>query len=256
MKRVVTFGEIMLRLSPPGGKRLVQAESFEATYGGGEANVAVSLAHFGLLSAYVTIVPDNALGQAAVNHLRRFGVDTTLIKRAGERLGVYFLEPGASHRPLQVVYDRAGSAISQVAPGDFDWAAIFEGAHWFHCTGITPALSDGAARQTLDACRAAKAAGLTVSCDLNYRERLWSQEKARSVMPEIVANTDVLMANLPAVDGVLGIRSRVGAGSELPTEIPAGEVCEDVARQLAERFGLSEVAITLRQSVSARKSVV
>ncbi len=255
MTKVITFGEIMLRLSPPGYRRLIQADSFEATYGGGEANVAVSLAGFGLDSAYVTIVPPNSLGEAAVNHLRRFGVDTSLVRRGGERLGIYFAEPGASHRPMQVIYDRRNSAIAQVAPGTFDWPEIFRGASWFHCTGITPALSPGAARETLEACRAAQAAGVTVSCDLNYREKLWTVDEARSVMSEIVPHVDMLMANLPAVEKVLGLHPRGQAARVSPeARMPADEACQDVAIQLQERFGLSHVAITRRETLSASEN--
>ncbi len=252
MKRVVTFGEIMLRLSPPGFRRLIQADSFEATYGGGEANVAVSLANFGVESTYVTVVPDNCLGQAAVNHLRRFGVDVSRIKRGGERLGIYFLEPGASHRPIQVIYDRRNSAIAQVTPGTFDWPEVLAGAGWFHCTGITPALSDGAARETLEACKAAKAAGLTVSCDLNYRERLWSAGKARAVMTEIMTHVDVLMANLPAVEKMIGLAPRSGVeGAAAEGWLASEEACRDVAVQLRERYGFSYVAITRREALTA-----
>lgn len=255
-KRVVTFGEIMLRLTPQGYRRLVQAEAFDATYGGGEANVAVSLANFGLPSTYVTVVPDNSLGQAAVNHLRRFGVDVSRIARGGERLGIYFLEPGVSQRPLEVIYDRKDSAIACVAPGTFDWPDILRGAAWFHCTGITPALSDAAARETLEACRAARAGGLRVSCDLNYREKLWSPEKARRVMGKIVEHVDVLFANLPAVEKMLGVTPRGALGAAAAGGGPASEeACEDVALQLHERYGFSHVAITRRWARSASRHV-
>ncbi len=258
MAKVITFGEIMLRLSPPGYRRLVQAESFEATYGGGEANVAVSLAAFGLESAYVTIVPPNSLGEAAVNHLRRFGVNTRLIRRGGERLGIYFAEPGASHRPMQVIYDRKNSAIAEVSPGTFDWPGIFRGADWFHCTGITPALSPAAARETLEACRAAQAAGVKVSCDLNYRERLWTTEEAGRVMSGILPHVNVLMGNLPAVEGVLGIHPRGRAATDnanvATSRMPGDEVCQDVAIQLQERFGLTHVALTRRETLSASEN--
>ena len=173
-KRIITFGEIMLRLEPEWYNRFVQADKFNVTYGGGEANVAVSLAGFGLDAAFVTKLPDNEIGQAAVNSLRQFGVCTAGIVRGGARVGIYYLEKGASQRPSKVIYDRAGSSIATAVKSDFDWAAIFKGADWFHFTGITPALGDNVAEICLEACKAAKAAGLTVSCDLNYRKNLWS----------------------------------------------------------------------------------
>lgn len=168
----------MLRLAPPGQLRFTQANSFEVIYGGGEANVSVSLANFGVDVAYVTKIPDNPIGQAAVNELRRYGVDTSRIVRGGERLGIYFLELGASQRPSKVVYDRKYSAIAMAQSGDFNWTEIFKGASWFHFTGITPALGDNVAAITLEACQAAKKAGLKISCDLNYRKNLWSTENA------------------------------------------------------------------------------
>lgn len=176
-KKVVTFGEIMLRLAPEGYYRFVQAESFGATYGGGEANVAVSLANFGFDACFVTKLPAHEIGQGAVNSLRRFGVDTSGIVRGGDRVGIYFLEKGASQRPSKVIYDRAGSSIAMASKDDFDWKAILEGAEWFHFTGITPALNDNVAGICLEACKAAKEAGIKISCDLNYRNKLWSKEK-------------------------------------------------------------------------------
>ena len=177
-KKVITFGEIMLRLAPEGYYRFVQAESYGATYGGGEANVAVSLANYGLDAGFVTKLPAHEIGQAGINALRRFGVDTSNIVRGGDRVGIYFLEKGASQRPSKVIYDRAGSSIATAKPEDFDWDRIFEGAEWFHFTGITPALGDNVAAICLDACKAAKEKGITISCDLNYRNKLWSKEKA------------------------------------------------------------------------------
>ena len=215
-KRVVTFGEIMLRLAPEGYTRFVQAESYGATYGGGEANVAVSLANFGLDSSFVTKLPAHEIGQAGVNALRRYGVDTSHITRGGKRVGIYFLEKGASQRPSKVIYDREGSAIAKAQKEDFDWDQIFEGADWFHFTGITPALGDGVAEICLEACKKAKEKGITVSCDLNYRNKLWSKEKAGKVMGELCSYVDVCIAN-----------------------------------ELAERFGFQKVAITLRESISA-----
>ena len=194
-KRVITFGEIMLRLAPEGYYRFVQANSFGATYGGGEANVAVSLANFGIDTAFVTKLPAHEIGQAAVNELRKFGVDTSRIVRGGNRIGIYFLEKGASQRPSKVIYDRAHSAIAEASPEDFDWNEIFQNADWFHFTGITPALNDTLAAICLDACKKAKELGLTVSCDLNYRNKLWSREKAGQVMSELCKYVDVCIAN-------------------------------------------------------------
>lgn len=248
MKKVVTFGEIMMRLSPPGYERFIQAESFDVVYGGGEANVAVSLANYGLDSYFVTKVPEHEIGQSAVNSLRRFGVNTDYILRGGNRLGIYFLEIGASQRPSKVIYDRSGSSIAEAKPEEFDWNKILEGATWFHFTGITPALSDDAAAACLDALKTAKELGVTVSADLNYRKKLWTREKANKVMSELVQYVDVLIANEEDAEDVFGIRAH---GSD----VTAGELdvsgYEDVARQLVERFGFKKVAITLRESLSA-----
>jgi 2-dehydro-3-deoxygluconokinase len=248
MKRVVTFGEIMLRLAPEGYYRFVQAEKFGATFGGGEANVAVSLANFGMDAVFVSKVPKHEIGQACVNSLRRFGVDTDEIIRGGDRLGIYYLEKGASQRPSKVIYDRAGSAISQATKDEFDWDDILEGADWFHFTGITPALGDGVAEICLEAVKAARAKGITVSCDLNYRNKLWSKEKAGEVMGELCKYVDVCIANEQDADDVFGIK----AGN---TDVTTGKVnhegYKDVAKQLADRFGFKKVAITLRSSISA-----
>src|SRR5690554_1003405 len=206
-KKVVTFGEIMLRLSPPGYQRFVQAEKFDLVYGGGEANVAASLANYGLDSYFVTKLPKHEIGQAALNHLRRFGVNTDYIARGGDRLGIYFLEMGASQRPSKVVYDRANSAISQVKPGEFDWDKIFTGAEWFHFTGITPALGDGAAQVTLEAVKAAKAHGVKVSVDLNYRKKLWTPDKANQVMSSLMEYVDIAIGNEEDAEKVFGIKA-------------------------------------------------
>lgn len=247
-KRVVTFGEIMLRLAPEGYYRFVQAETYGATYGGGEANVAVSLANYGLDASFVTKLPAHEIGQAGINALRRFGVDTTDIARGGDRVGIYFLEKGASQRPSKVIYDRAGSSIATAAPDDFDWDSILNGADWFHFTGITPALGDNVAAICLEACKAAKNKGITVSCDLNYRNKLWSKEKAGDVMGELCQYVDVCISNEEDANDVFGIRA---AG----TDVTAGQVnhegYRDVAKQLADRFGFRKVAITLRTSLSA-----
>lgn len=247
-KKVITFGEIMLRLAPEGYYRFVQAESYGATYGGGEANVAVSLANYGLDAGFVTKLPAHEIGQAGINSLRRFGVDTSHIVRGGDRVGIYFLEKGASQRPSKVIYDRAGSSIATAKPEDFDWNSIFEDAEWFHFTGITPALGDNVAAICLDACKAAKEKGITISCDLNYRNKLWSKEKAGQVMGELCQYVDVCISNEEDASDVFGIKA---AG----TDVTAGQVnhegYRDVAKQLTDRFGFHKVAITLRTSISA-----
>lgn len=246
--KVITFGEIMLRLAPEGYYRFVQARSYGATYGGGEANVAVSLANYGLESSYVTKLPAHEIGQAAVNSLREFGVDTSNIVRGGDRVGIYYLEKGASQRASKVIYDRAGSSIALAAKGDFDWDSIFDGADWFHFTGITPALGDNVAAICLEACRAARERNVTISCDLNYRKKLWTREKAGQVMGELCEYVDVCIANEEDAGDVFNIKAK-------NTDITAGKVDHegyiDVARQLRERFGFKYVAITLRSSISA-----
>ncbi len=247
-KKVVTFGEIMLRLAPEGYYRFVQAESYGATYGGGEANVAVSLANYGMDASFVTKLPAHEIGQAGINALRRYGVDTKEIARGGDRVGIYYLEKGASQRPSKVIYDRAGSSIATATTEDFDWNRIFDGADWFHFTGITPALGDNVAAICLEACKAAKEKGITVSCDLNYRNKLWTKEKAGQVMGELCKYVDVCISNEEDANDVFGIKA---AG----TDVTAGQVnhegYKDVAKQLADRFGFSKVAITLRTSISA-----
>ena len=248
MKRVVTFGEIMLRLAPEGYTRFVQAECFEATYGGGEANVAVSLANFGINAAFVTKLPKHEIGQSAVNSLRRYGVDTTCISRDGQRVGIYFLEKGASQRPSKVIYDRAGSAIALAEPQDFDWNGIFDNACWFHFTGITPALGGMLPEICQTACRIAKQKGITISCDLNYRKNLWSREKAGQVMGKLMEYVDVCIANEEDAADVFGINA---AGTDVTSGRVNHEGYQDVAAQLAGRFDFKQVAITLRQSISA-----
>ena len=246
--KVITFGEIMLRLAPEGYLRFIQADRFGATYGGGEANVAVSLAQFGEDASFVTKLPDNPIGQAAVNSLRRFGVNTDRIVRGGKRVGIYFLEKGASQRPSKVVYDRAGSAIAEADKSDFDWNGIFTGADWFHFTGITPAISAKAADICLDAVKAAKAKGLTVSCDLNYRKNLWSRAEAKKTMTELVKYVDVCIANEEDAADVFGISAD---NSDVRGGKLDREGYKSVARKLAETYGFDKVAITLRESVSA-----
>lgn len=248
MKKIVTFGEIMLRLAPEGYTRFSQAQTFGATYGGGEANVAVSLANFGLEAVFVTKLPKHEIGQAAINSLRQFGVDTSKIVRGGDRVGIYYLEKGASQRPSKVIYDRAGSSIATAQPLDFDWNTIFDGSDWFHFTGITPALSDTAAAICMEACKAAKAKGISVSCDLNYRKNLWSREKAGKVMTELMPYVNVCIANEEDAADVFGIHAD-------DTDVTKGEVnheaYKNVAYKLKERFCFDRVAITLRQSISA-----
>jgi len=248
MGKVVTFGEIMLRLAPEGRNRFIQTANYGATYGGGEANVAVSLANFGVDAAFVTKLPKHEIGQGAVNALRQFGVDTSHIVRGGNRVGIYFLEKGASQRPSKVIYDRAHSAIAEAERKDFEWKRIFEGACWFHFTGISPALSDRAAATTEDACKAAKEAGLTVSCDLNYRKNLWPREKAGAVMGGLMKYVDLCIANEEDASDVFGIRVE-------DTDVSYGKITaaayEQVAKALVERFGFKQVAVTLRESVSA-----
>lgn len=248
MNKVVCFGEIMLRLAPVGYQRFEQTPSFEAVYGGGEANVSVSLANYGEEAVFVTKVPENPIGQAAVNEMRRYGVDTRYMIRGGERLGIYFCEKGASQRPSKVVYDRAHSSISGAKREDFNWKEIFAGATWFHFTGITPALGDNVAECVLDACKAAKEAGLTVSCDLNFRKNLWTSEKAGKVMAQFMPYVDVCIANEEDAEKVFGIKAE-------DTDITGGKLShegyKDVAQKLKERFGFKAVAITLRGSISA-----
>jgi len=246
--KVITLGEIMLRLAPEGYYRFVQAVSYGAIYGGGEANVAVSLAGFGIDAVFVTKLPKHEIGQGAVNKLREFGVDTSLIVRGGNRVGIYFLEKGASQRPSKVIYDRAHSAIAEAAGTDFDWDRIFQGASWFHFTGITPALSDSAAAVCLDACKAAKSKEITVSCDLNYRANLWTREKAGEVMGRLMEFVDICVANEEDAADVFGIRA---SGSDVTTGRISHEGYKEVAAALIKRFGFKKTAITLRESISA-----
>lgn len=247
-KKAVTFGEIMMRLQTPGYQRFIQADSFDMVFGGGEANVAVSLCNFGVDAAFVTKLPENPIGNACVAELRKHGVDTTKIARGGERVGIYFVEKGASQRASNVVYDRAHSSISTAKSGDFDWDGIFDGVEWFHFTGITPALSDDAAALCLEACKKAKEKGVTVSCDLNFRKKLWSREKANQVMSGLMEYVDVVIGNEEDAETVFGIKAA-------KTDITSGELnregYKDVARQLMDKFGFKKVAITLRESYSA-----
>lgn len=251
MSRVITFGEVMLRFNPEGYLRIVQAEKFEVNLAGGEANVAVSLANYGAEASFVTKVPTHEIGDYVIREMRRNGVDTKDIVRGGARLGTFYLEKGASQRASKVIYDRANSAIAEADPKEFDWEKIFEGADWFHFTGITPALSKNMADACLDACKKAKEMGLTISCDLNYRSKLWSREEAGKVMSELVKYVDVCIANEEDAADVFGIHAA-------HTDIHGGKLDYDayidVARQLKDRFGLKKVAITLRGSISASRN--
>ena len=248
MKRIITFGELMLRLAPENYLRFVQSDKYEATYGGAEANVAVSLANYGESAAFVSKLPAHEIGQAGVNSLRKFGVDVSKIVRGGERVGIYYCEKGASQRPSKVVYDRAYSAISMAKKSDFNWSEIFDGADWFHFTGITPALSDEVAEICLEAVKAAKAMGITISCDLNFRKKLWSKEKAGKVMGELCGYIDYCIANEEDAKDVFGIEAD-------DTDIYGGKLNREgyisVAKKLTDRFGFKGVAITLRESISA-----
>ncbi len=246
--KVITFGEIMLRLSPEGYFRLAQCENFWATYAGAEANVAVSLANFGVDVSFVTKLPDHEIGQAAINAVRRYGVKTDFIARGGDRVGIYYCERGASQRPSKVIYDRANSAIAKASKEDFDWDKIFDGAEWFHFTGITPALSDQMAEICLIAVKAAKERKITISCDLNFRKKLWSKEKAGSVMGELCKYVDYCIANEEDAKDVFGIEAD-------NTDIYSGKLDREgyisVAKKLTEQFNFKGVAITLRESLSA-----
>lgn len=248
MSKIITFGEIMLRLAPEGYDRFVQAEQYGATFGGGEANVAVSLANFGLNAGFVTKLPKHEIGQAAINSLRRYGVDTTYITRGGDRIGIYFLEKGASQRPSKVIYDRAGSSIATATPTDFDWNTIFQDVDWFHFTGITPALGDTIAAICLEACKVAKEKGITISCDLNYRNKLWSKEKAGKVMGDLCNYVDICIANEEDASDVFGIKA---SGTDVTTGNVNHDGYREVAKELVRRFGFKKVAITLRESLSA-----
>jgi 2-dehydro-3-deoxygluconokinase len=248
VSRVITFGEIMLRLSPPGFERLLQSPLLVATFGGGEANVAVSLALFGIESAYVTALPKHAIGDAAVRALRAEGVQTDLIVRSGSRVGVYYAETGASQRASNVIYDRANSSIAEMKPEAVDWPAVFKGADWYHVTGITPALGANGTESTRRSIAAARAAGAKISVDLNYRKKLWTEAQAQAVMKPLMRDVDVVIANEEDLQSVLGV--------QVPgTDVTSGHLNIEGYRQAAEQvtrdFGPKMVAITLRESVSA-----
>ena len=252
MAQFLSFGEIMLRLKSPGHERFFQSPTFEATFGGGEANVAVALSNYGLSAGFISALPKNDIGDAAIGELARFGVDTKNVRRSGDRVGIYYLEGGANQRPSKVVYDRAESSICNCGPGDFDWTKIFDGARWLHITGITPALSQSAADLSLECVREAKKAGLTVSCDFNYRGKLWKYGKtAPEVMTELVKYVDVGIANEEDCQKSLGVTADVDVESrKLDTK-----KYEVLSEKMLELFPkMSVIAITLRESMSANQN--
>lgn len=252
MAKIVTLGEIMMRLQPVGYKRFMQADSFEIVFGGGEANVAVSLAQFGEDVAYVTKLPKNALGDKCVKELRSWGVDTSYIVRGGDRIGIYFCEKGCSQRGSNVIYDRAGSSIATVGRKDFDIDKILEGVEWLHWTGITPAISDNMAEVTEDFLKAAKKKNITVSCDLNYRKKLWTKEKANKVMSKLVKYVDVLISNEEDSKDVFGIEAQ---NTDINAGVLSVEGYESIGKQLMQKFkNVKYVAFTLRESISASKN--
>jgi 2-dehydro-3-deoxygluconokinase len=247
-RKIVLFGELMMRLSTKRYERIVQAREFDVSYSGAEANLGAALARYGVESYVVSSVPDNAVGEACLAYLRQHGLNLDHVRRNGFRLGIYFVETGAAQRPSTFLYNRKGSSITELRPGDFDWDAIFEGKDWFHITGITPALADSVADIALEACATARRLGLTVSLDLNYRRGLWSPEKAREVLTGLLEHVSVLFTNEEEASTLFGIEAR-------GTEVRAGRISErgyeDVAAQLRDRFGLRYVSITLRKSTSA-----
>lgn len=246
--RTVCFGEIMLRLSPPGFERLFQSPALGATFGGGEANVAVSLAHFGVDSRYVTRLPQHAIGEAALRALRAEGVNVDHVQRGGSRLGIYFAESGASQRPSEVIYDRAHSAISEIAPGSVPWAEVLAGVDWLHWTGITPALSAQAAAVTAEAIAEARRRGTRVSVDLNFRKKLWSEAQAQSTMRSLVEGADIIIANEEDLQSVLGVAV---ANTDVTRGTIDVEAYRAAAETVARQFTAARVAITLRESLSA-----
>lgn len=250
-EKVVTMGEIMLRLSTPGFSRFVQTQQFDVNYGGGEANVAVSLSNYGFESYFITKLPKHEIGQSAVNSLRRYGIRTDYIVRGGDRVGIYFLETGASQRASKVIYDRAHSSVTELNKDDLDWDAVFKGARWFHWTGITPALGKKTQEALKAACAAAKKNGVTISSDLNYRAKLWTTQEAQSVMIPLMEYVDVCIANEEDAEKSLGFKAA-------STNVESAELNEqgysDLAAKLKEEFGFKKVAITLRESYSASRN--
>jgi len=249
MKKYITFGEIMLRLKPPNCERFFQSPLLEATFGGGEANVAVGLARFGLNVAYVSVIPDNPIGDACIGELKKQGVDTSLIVRKGNRLGIYFLETGANQRSSKVIYDRSHSAIAETKPGDINWDKVFDGVSWFHISGITPAISLSASELSLEAVKKAREKSITVSCDLNFRKNLWEYgESAPGVMGELVKYTDIVIGNEEDCQKSLGIKMDI--------DVESGKFQTEKYRELSDRVlnlypNIKKIAITLRESHSA-----
>lgn len=250
-KKAVFFGELLMRLGTKNLQRFVQAREFEVGYTGAEANAAVSVANYGLESYVVSAVPASDIGQACINHIRQFGVNTDFVLRSGNRLGTFYLETGASQRPSKVIYDRAGSSITELKPGQINWDEVFKGKHWFHWSGTGPALSDSMAATTAEACAAAKRHKLTVSCDLNYRRKLWIPEKAREIMTQLMRNVDVLIGNEEDTALVLGVEAK---GVNVHSGSLSVERYKEVARTLHERFGFKYVATTLRESFNASEN--
>ena len=248
MKNVATLGEILVRLATPKKERFVQSNNFDIDYGGGEYNVAVSLAQFGVPTKFITALPDNPIGDVAINRIRSYGIDSSNIIRQGSRIGLYYLEHGAAMRPSKVVYDRARSSLSEVELGDFNWAEIFEGIDWFHFTGITPALSQKAADVTLEAAKAAKEMGLTVSADMNYRKNLWSPEEAQKIMKPLMNYVDIAIGNEEDAEKCLGVSAE-------NQDVTSGELnpdaYKDVMDKLFSEFQFKKIGITLRESLSA-----
>lgn len=250
-KKAVFFGELLMRLATRRYERFVQSSEFEVGYTGAEANAAVSLANFGLDAYVMSVVPDTEIGQACINFVRRFGVNTDYVVRRGPRLGTFYLETGASQRPSKVIYDRAGSSITQLSPGQVNWDEVFAGKDWFHWSGTAPALSDSMAATTLEACQAARKHGLMVSCDLNYRRKLWSPDKARRTMTELMQYVDVLIGNEEDSAIVLGVEAK---GVDVAAGSLDAERYKEVAGELHQRFGFKYVATTLRESISASEN--
>ncbi len=249
--KAVFFGELLMRLATPRFERFVQARQFEIAYTGAEANAAVSLVNFGMEAYVVAVVPDTEIGEACINYLRQFGVNTNFIVRGGKRLGIFYLETGASQRPSKIIYDRAGSSMSELKPGTVDWEKVFRGKQWFHWSGTAPALSERMAATTREACVAAKRCGLMVSCDLNFRRKLWTPEKARQVMTDLMQYVDVLIGNEEDWSLVLGVAAQ-------DVNVDSGhldaERYKEAAAELHRRFGFKYVAATLRESLSASEN--
>jgi 2-dehydro-3-deoxygluconokinase len=250
-KKAVFFGELLMRLGTKRFERFTQAREFEIGYTGAEANAAVCLAHFGIETYVVSAVPDNEIGQACLNCLRQFGVNTDFVSRSGSRLGTFYLETGVSQRPSKVIYDRTGSSITELRPGQINWDAIFDGKHWFHWSGTAPALSDSMAEVIAQACQAARRHGITTSCDLNYRSKLWSHSKARPVMTELMRDVDVLIGNAHDIALVLGVESKK-IQSQNETGVVAAS--REIVQALHQRFGFKYVAMTFRTSPSASEA--